>query len=99
MSLASSPRSRRGKHFKERLMMWKNAGGRVSMAAVWCAAICLSLAGISASGQVNTGTLSGQIVDPSGAVVGNANLTIRDDATGYERVTKTAADGNYIFPD
>jgi len=52
-----------------------------------------------ASGQVNTGTLSGQVIDASGAVVGNATLLIKDDATGYERTVKTAADGNYIFPD
>ena len=94
-------------------MKWKTKGDRVSsisrvivrnaslrgLMAVCCAVIYLLLLGGTASGQVNTGTLSGQVLDASSAVVGNAALTIRDDATGYERTTKTAADGNYILPD
>jgi hypothetical protein len=67
--------------------------------AVCCAVICFVLAGLSASAQVNTGTLSGQVTDASGAVVSNATLTIKDEATGYDRAAKSAADGNYIFPD
>ena len=69
------------------------------LAAFCCVLVFFLLAGTIASSQVNTGTLSGQVTDASGAVVGNATLIIRDDATGYERTTKTAADGNYILPD
>jgi hypothetical protein len=58
--------------------------------------LCL-LAG-TAGAQVNTGTLGGHVVDPSGAVVHNATLLLRDQATGYERTVTTGDDGNYQFP-
>ncbi len=94
-------------------MISKRIGNRVSLfgrsaeriaptrllLAACCAALIFLQVSMPASGQVNTGTLSGQVIDASGAVVGNATLLIKDDATGYERTVKTAADGNYIFPD
>jgi hypothetical protein len=95
------------------MMMLKRPGGRVStigrhalriaserlLMAICCVAVCVLLAGTQASGQVNTGTLSGQVTDASGAVVGSATLIIKDDATGYERTVRSAADGDYVFPD
>ena len=62
------------------------------------AAIAL-LSGLVANAQVNTGTLSGQVTDASGAVVRAATLTIKDNATGYSRTVTSAGDGNYAFPD
>ena len=49
--------------------------------------------------QVNTGTLSGQVTDASGAVIPAAKLTIQENNTGYTREVTTAGDGNYAFPD
>lgn len=63
------------------------------------AAACLGFAGLPSSAQVNTGSLSGQVSDSSGAVVNNATLTLNDAATGYRRTVNSAADGNYVFPD
>lgn len=48
--------------------------------------------------QVNTGSLSGQVTDSTGAAVHDATLVIRDKSTGYERTVLSADDGNYIFP-
>ena len=67
--------------------------------AICCAGLIWMLHSIPAKAQVNTGTLSGQVTDASGAVVQGATLTVKDEATGYSRVVKSSIDGNYFFPD
>jgi len=51
-----------------------------------------------ASGQENQGAIAGNVVDPSGALVGGAKLTARARQTGtvYQAVTSSA--GSYRFP-
>jgi len=44
-----------------------------------------------------TGLLTGTVKDPTGAVVGNARLTLLS-ASGEERTGATAGDGSYRFP-
>ncbi|HEY8714771.1 MAG TPA: TonB-dependent receptor, partial [Candidatus Acidoferrum sp.] len=46
--------------------------------------------------QVAGGTLTGTITDPSGAEVPNAQIVIKDVATGVERTVTTNKDGFYI---
>jgi hypothetical protein len=46
--------------------------------------------------QVAGGTLTGTITDPSGAEVPNAQIVIKDVATGIERTVTTNKDGFYI---
>jgi hypothetical protein len=60
--------------------------------------VCL-LCGLQVSAQVNTGTLSGQVEDASGAVVPGATLTVAEQTIGYSRQVKTDSDGNYMFPE
>jgi outer membrane receptor protein involved in Fe transport len=43
----------------------------------------------------STATLQGVVNDPSGAVVPNAKITVRNQATGIERAAQTDSDGNY----
>ncbi len=43
----------------------------------------------------STSTLRGTITDPSGAVVANAKIVARNQATGIERNTQTDSTGNY----
>ena len=69
-----------------------------AMPLLLASALCLS-GQHRADAQVNTGTLSGQVTDASGATVSGATLTVTDAGTGYTRVVKSAGDGNYIFPD
>jgi hypothetical protein len=57
------------------------------------AALCLAL-GVTARAQ-STATLQGTVTDQQGAVVPNAKVTVRSQATGAERTTQTDADGNY----
>lgn len=45
------------------------------------------------------GTVSGSVVDPNGAVVPNANITISNPVTGYKRTTNAGADGSFRFND
>jgi hypothetical protein len=48
--------------------------------------------------QAPVGTISGTVTDPSGAVVPDAPITIRNKATGFERKTKAENDGTYSAP-
>jgi hypothetical protein len=110
MNQASSPLENGMSYAKERLMKTTRnracvPGDRVRIGlraihALFLAAglLCL-LATDRTHAQVNTGTLSGQITDASGALVQGATLTIKDESTGYSRIVKSASDGNYVFSD
>ena len=69
------------------------------IAAVGCLALACLANPLPSSAQVNTGTLSGHVSDPSGAIVRNATIILKDQSTGYERTVTTPDDGNYLFPD
>jgi carboxypeptidase family protein len=56
----------------------------------------LMLAALSSSAIAqSTATLQGTVIDPSGAVVSGAKVTVRNQATGSERIVQTDSDGNY----
>jgi outer membrane receptor protein involved in Fe transport len=57
--------------------------------------LALALPGIA---QVDLGEISGHLLDPSGAPAPNAELTVRNQGTGLERHSKSAAGGNFSFP-
>jgi hypothetical protein len=48
--------------------------------------------------QVSSGSVAGQVTDPSNAGVPGATVTLRNQGTGAERTAKTDAGGNYVFP-
>ncbi|HEU4712693.1 MAG TPA: carboxypeptidase-like regulatory domain-containing protein [Pyrinomonadaceae bacterium] len=58
--------------------------------------IFLLAATIPASAQ-SSALLSGRIIDPKGAPVAFAKVTITNVQTGIQRVTATDGDGNYQF--
>src|SRR5262245_32699631 len=58
--------------------------------------LCLLFAAPSAA-QTVTGTISGTVVDPSGAVVANAQITITNEATGVPRTGSTNETGNFVM--
>jgi hypothetical protein len=58
----------------------------------------LFLLQLNVSAQVTAGNISGTVRDPSGAVVPDATVTLRNTSTGIEQITKSKADGSYAFP-
>jgi len=52
----------------------------------------------SAYGQVANATLVGTVVDPTGAVIPEATVTVRNVATNETRTTMTTSDGLYRIP-
>jgi hypothetical protein len=58
-------------------------------------AAILSLFSQTASAQATTGSIYGQVTDPSGAVVVDAGVTAANQATGVTYPGKTDAQGNY----
>ena len=61
-------------------------------------ALIVLLRAIAAGAQVVGATLTGTIVDPSGAATVNGTVTIRNVETGIVTVTQTNAAGNYSAP-
>ncbi|MDM7924003.1 MAG: carboxypeptidase regulatory-like domain-containing protein [Pyrinomonadaceae bacterium] len=57
----------------------------------------LSISAIAQS-QATTGTVQGTIVDPNGAVVSGATITVKNNATGFERTVTTNSDGFFTAP-
>jgi hypothetical protein len=48
--------------------------------------------------QAPVGTISGTVTDPTGAVIKDALINVRNKATGFERQTKSESDGSYSAP-
>src|ERR1700680_4407333 len=48
--------------------------------------------------QAPVGTIAGVVSDETGAVVPNANVTITNKATGFERQLTSGVDGSYSAP-
>src|SRR5215469_15025844 len=63
---------------------------------LWLFAIACSLV-ISLSGQETTGTITGVISDPSGALVANAEVTVTHVGTGATFKTTSNSSGTYVF--
>src|SRR5438270_1150643 len=54
---------------------------------------------ISNAQALTAGTVSGSVVDPNGATVPNATVTIANSIAGYKRTVTTDAEGNFRFTD
>lgn len=60
----------------------------------------IGLFAVGAFGQTTSGTqggLSGVVIDPSGATVSGATVTLKHEATGIERTATTNAEGGFVF--
>jgi hypothetical protein len=57
----------------------------------------LTSSGLSALGQVNTGAIVGTVADGQQQRVADAIIHLRQESTGIERTTKSAADGSFTF--
>ena len=64
--------------------------------ALWLALVALVLAGLVSHALAQTGAnLTGVVLDPSGAAVAHASVTVRNVATGAERTAETDSRGLY----
>ena len=63
----------------------------------WLLAAVLALYPATSSAQQLTGTLSGTAYDQSGAVIPNANVVLKDQASGNTRTTVTGTDGHFVI--
>jgi len=59
--------------------------------------LCLLLVS-AAVGQVTSGTISGTVKDPTGAVIQGASVSIADPANGLTRKVKTSDNGEFVAP-
>src|SRR5687768_9621996 len=69
--------------------------GRLVLALAAC---LLATAGLMAQSQITTGTIQGEILDPSGAGVPNAKVDLQNVATGVNRSTVTDSEGRFSAP-
>jgi Carboxypeptidase regulatory-like domain/TonB-dependent Receptor Plug Domain len=69
---------------------------RIQSAAVYVGLFVIASFSISAQMTV-TGTITGEVTDPSGAAVSEATVTLTSNATHENRIAKTAADGSFRF--
>ena len=65
---------------------------------VFAACVLIFTFAIPTLAQYTNGAISGIVYDPGGAVVTGAPVTIQNQATGYSKTTRTAADGAFLFP-
>jgi hypothetical protein len=56
----------------------------------------MTLAALSLSALAqSTATIQGSVTDQSGSIISGAKVTLRNQATGFERIVQTDSDGNY----
>lgn len=60
--------------------------------------LTLAVCGVTAFGQGSAGSLSGSVVDPKGAVVAGATVTLKNIATSQESTTQTSNEGTFSVP-
>jgi hypothetical protein len=68
---------------------------RAAFLAISFLSIAISTFGQSAG---NSTTINGTVLDPSGAVVPNASVEIRNPVSGFERATTTDSAGRFAIP-
>jgi hypothetical protein len=56
------------------------------------------LGGIPAAGQYTTASFGGTVLDPAGAVVPDATVTVQNEGTGLTRTVTTQPNGEFLFP-
>jgi hypothetical protein len=64
---------------------------------LFCLALVWSSASVLHSQTASTGALTVSAVDPSGAIIPSADVTVTSTATGASRTHSTEANGSYTF--
>jgi hypothetical protein len=83
----------------EEIMVFAHTRSLTKSLVAAIAAGCLVLGVIAASAQsTGNSTVSGTVLDPSGAVVPNATVEIRNPVSGFSRTATTDTQGKFSFP-
>ena len=69
-----------------------------SLAATFLAILCFALGPYVYAQSGNSTSITGTVVDPSGAVVVNAAVEVQNPVSGYSRNTVTDSAGKFTFP-
>jgi hypothetical protein len=69
-----------------------------SVRAIAAALFVLLLTGLPALAQLDTGSISGTITDPSGSAINNVTITAKEINTGTTYKTVSSGTGYYVFP-
>ena len=77
------------KPWRKSLISW------IGMSVVLC---LILFSGNPVSAQTTTGSIYGTVSDPSGAVIPNAVVTVRNVQTGITHTAQSNGSGNYVFP-
>ena len=70
---------------------------KLSRAVSWIVLVAVSLIGVPSWAQSFNGSISGTVKDPSGAIVGGAELTLKNQAKGVELRRTSTDKGDYAF--
>src|SRR5215467_962195 len=76
-----------------------NHAGAPHISLLLCALLLLALflSTPTVRAQLYSGTVTGVVTDPTGAVVPNANVTLADQNKGYQFTAMTDSAGRYLF--
>ena len=85
-------------HPSRRSRLLRSRAGRAVMTSLFFFGSLFGFARLSKAQGANSTSLSGTVLDPSGAVVANAAVTIHDPVSGYERSAPTDGSGSFSFP-
>jgi hypothetical protein len=67
------------------------------MARVLWTLLVLSSPALAAAQSLDRGEIRGTVYDTTGAAIPNVDLTLRNDETGFERMTQATSAGQYLF--
>jgi Carboxypeptidase regulatory-like domain len=79
-------------------MRTRFAGRKLAISVFVCVSALL-LCVLPAKGQAVTGSISGTVADPSGAVIAGANVEVRNVGTGATQTAVTGDQGRFSVPD
>src|SRR6266705_1776830 len=79
--------------------MWKASQPEPGSRMEWCRIVlCLGIlimSGVTAIGQLTTGTITGTVTDQTGAAVPGTTVTLKNAETGVSRTVQTGETGKY----
>jgi hypothetical protein len=79
-------------------MQGSDAGDFIRGLSIFAALLLSTFSSLTVYPQVSAGTISGVVADPSGAVIPNAKISIKNISTGFTRAFSTDAVGFYTAP-